>query len=139
MAPLTKSDICTNITILHSYLNALTFFERLLYCLNARVYKMRSQFRNVKLSSTEQQKIKEARDRLLLKARNSPLFMKIDTHDSTSSGTTDTGNIARKFFSSSSRDNVLDLIEGDGEDTIINKSKFKDLLQRFSIILRILN
>ena len=137
--PLTKTEVCSNITVLHSYLNALSFFERLLYSLNAGIFKMSSTSNNVKLTKTERQKIDEARVRVIEKARHSPLFMKIDTHDSTSSGTTDTGNIARKFFSSSSRDNVLDLIEGDGEDTIINKSKFKDLLQRFSIILRILS
>ena len=138
--PLTKTNVCSVVTILHSYLNALTFFQRLLYALNAGVYKMSSQFDKAKFTSQEQQDLKSSRERLVAKARGFPLYMKLDTHDSsTSSGTSDTGNLARKFFSSSSRKDVLDLIEGAGEVATENRSKIKDLLQRFSIILRILS
>ena len=140
MPPLTKADVCSNITVLHSYLNALTFFERLLYALNSGVRKMSSQFQNIKFTPNEIQALKDAKRRLQTKARNSPLFIKIDTHDSSSNtGTSDTGNLARKFFSYSARKAVLDLIEDTEEDTIENKAKVQDLLQRFSIILRVLS
>ena len=140
MPPLTKNDICGNITVLHSYLNSLSFFEKILYCINAGVLKMSSQFKPIKLSAKETKKINEAKERLKSRAKRSPLFVRIDTHDSlSSSGTSDTGNIARKFFSQAARNAVLNLIEGEGEDDIANRSKIKDLLQRFSIILRILS
>ena len=140
MPPLTKNDICGNITVLHSYLNCLSFFEKIFYCLNAGVLKMSSQFKPLKFSAKENQKVNEAKERLKSKAKRSPLFVRIDTHDSlSSSGTSDTGNIARKFFSQAARNDVVNLIEGTGEDDIANKTKIKDLLQRFSIILRILS
>ena len=101
---------------------------------------MSSQFDKLKFTNQEKEDLKSARERLVAKARGAPLYIKLDTHDSTtSSGTSDTGNIARKFFSSSSRKNVLDLIEGSGEDSARNRCKIKDLLQRYSIILRILS
>ena len=140
MPPLTKADVCSNITVLHSYLNALTFFERILYNLNANVFRMNSQFSKVTLTPNEKNDITRAKERLIARGRESPLFMKIDTHDaSSSSGTSDTGNMARKFFSASSRNDVLDLIEGTGEELQRNKAKVNDLLQRFSIVLRILS
>ena len=138
--PITKADVCSNITVLHSYLNALTFFERIFYALNAGVLKMSSQFNNIKLTPEERLNLNKARERLAAKARTSPLFIKIDTHNSTSSaGTSDTGNLARKFFSDSARNDVVDLIEGTGEDPNNNKEKVRDLLQRFSIVLRVLS
>ena len=61
--------------------------------------KMSSQFNPIKFSAKETQKVNEAKERLKSKAKSSPLFVRIDTHDSlSSSGTSDTGNIARKFL-----------------------------------------
>ena len=41
MAPLTKTDICSNMIVLHSYLNYLTFFQRLFYILICDFFSFR--------------------------------------------------------------------------------------------------
>ena len=52
-------------------------------------------------------------------------------------GSSDTGNVARKWFSYSEREHVLNLIEGpDEEDVRRNRKSYGDILKRFSIILR---
>ena len=140
MKPISKADVCSNITVLHSYLNALSFFERLLYCLNAGVYKMNSTFKTVRNSKEEAIKISEAKKRLQLKARSAPLFTQLDTpsHCGTG-GTSDSGNVARMFFSFDKRNAVIDLVEGNSQMSNDHRSKVKDLIQRFSIILRVLS
>ena len=140
MKPITKADVCSNITVLHSYLNALSFFERLMYCLNAGVLKMSSTFRNVRYSKDENKRISDAKQRLQLRARSAPLFTQLDTPSSGgTAGTSDTGNVARMFFSQDKRNEVIELVEGNSEMSNDHRSKVKDLLQRFSIILRVLS
>ena len=110
-------------TVMHSYLNALSFFERILYSINVKVLKMNSQYRPIKFTTEEKQILKDAKVITITKAKNSPLYVRIDTHDSRCSGTSNTGNSARKFFSQSARNDVVDLIEGTHQDDISNKDK----------------
>ena len=93
---------------------------------------MSSQFQNQKFTPKEIQALNDAKRRLQTKARQSPLFVKIDTHDSSStSGTSDTGNLARKFFSYSDRNAVLDLIESTVEVTWQTKQKLETFCNGF--------
>lgn len=138
--PLTKADVCTNITILHSYLNSLTFFERIIYCLNAKVYKMSGTFEKLRFSSTEKRKLSQAKGSVQEKAKKNKLFMKLDMPDSTGhGGSSDTGNVAKRFFSDERRNAVLELIDITCHEDDMNKKKIADMLQRFSVILRIIS
>ena len=138
--PITKADVCSNITVLHSYLNSLSFFERIFYCLNSGVLKMTSKFKNVRYSKEETKRISEAKKRLQLKARSAPLFTQLDTPSSGgTAGTSDSGNVARMFFSYEKRNEVCALLEENANISNDHRSMIKDLIQRFSIILRVLS
>ena len=101
---------------------------------------MNSTFKTVRNSKEEAIKISEAKKRLQLKARSAPLFTQLDTpsHGGTG-GTSDSGNVARMFFSFDKRNAVIDLVEGNSQMSNDHRSKVKDLIQRFSIILRVLS
>ena len=76
-----------------------------------------------------------------MKAKEGALFTRIDMPDAAGhGGNSDTGNIARKWFSKDDRSAVLKLIEDEDEESLQEKrKKYGDLLQRFSVILRILS
>lgn len=62
--------------------------------------------------------------------------MRLDVADSSGhGGNSNTGNNARAFFSDEKRDHVVDLLPGSQEE----KEKFRELLERFSLILRIVS
>ena len=139
--PISTTDVCSNITILHSYLNALKFFEQLLYCINSGVKKMKTRFNDTQLTATDRYDLKCAKKRVQEKSQCGGLYMKIDMADAAGhSGTTDTGNIARKWFSYDRRLAVLDLIENSDKGDVQNtKEMYGDLLHRFSVILRVVS
>ena len=141
MKPITRYEMFSNITVLHSYLNSLSFFQRILYCINSGVLKMGSRFTKIKCTRTERELLAKAKKRIQEKAKHGPLSMKFDMPDASGhGGTSDTGNVARKFFSIERRNDVLDLIEPKDEPNLAeDKRKYCDLLQRFSIILRIVS
>ena len=134
--PLTNFDVCQNITVLHAYLNSLDFFQRIIFCLNSNVLKMNTNFCRVRLTPEEKKRFDEAKSRTQQKAMNVGPYLKLDLPSSTSgsSGTTNTGNVARTFFSAEKRQDVVDLL-----DDPTNKLMLADLLQKFSVILRILS
>ena len=134
--PLTNFDVCQNITVLHSYLNALDFVQKIIFCLNADVLKMNSNFCRVRFTPDEKKRFEDAKSRTQQKAMEMGPYLKLDLPSSTSgsSGTTNTGNVARTFFSAEKRQDIVDLL-----DDPTNKLMLADLLQKFSVILRILS
>ena len=139
--PITKTDICGNIAVLHSYLNSLTFFEQILYSLNSGVLKMKNRFNPKIISKQEKEQLSKAKTQVQKNAKEGELFTRIDMPDAAGhGGNSDTGNIARKWFSKDDRSAVLKLIEDEDEESLQEKrKKYGDLLQRFSVILRILS
>ena len=103
---------------------------------------MSTRFNRVRLTRAEKKCFDEAKVKMQERAMNYEPFIKLDMPSSSSGfgGTSDTGNVARSFFSSDKRIDIVNLIdETSSLDAAVNKVKVANLLQRFSIILRILS
>ena len=131
--PQTTQDVTKNIPITHAYLRSLSYFEVLIYRINANVKVMG---KGKRLSVEDREKVKQAKEIFRKEAACGPLHMRLDQPDSSGhGGNSDTGQMSRTFFSSEKRDNVIDLIHGSEEE----KQSARQLHKNFSIILRVIS
>ena len=129
--PITSEEIVEDFSVLHAYLRMLAFILTLIYRLNAGVriwgagkHRSTDQAKRIQLAeATFKGQIKEK------------LHMKIDTPNQDSGGTSDTGNVAKRFFSSESRPIILELVKGTNEE----KAALETLLTNISVILRVMS
>lgn len=129
----TTLDVCKNIPIVHAYLRSLSYFEDLIYRINANVRKMG---RGSRYSEAQKNRLSEAKQLVRSCARNGPLHLRLDCPDSYGyGGSSDTGVMARSFFEQKNRAHVVNLVRG----TQAEKEGLRKLHENFSVILRVLS
>ena len=110
--PLTTQDITKNIPITHAYLRSLAYFETLIFHINADVKIMG---RGKRLTLEQQNRLKAAKEKFRRDATKGPLHLRLDQPDPHGhGGNSDTGQMARAFFSQENTDEVLNLVSGSG-------------------------
>jgi hypothetical protein len=128
--PLTTQDIAQNFPILHSTLRCLSFFEQVAYRLNANVQIMG---RGKRLTVYQKDKISTAKQDFISQAKTE-LKIIFDSPRS-DGGSSDDGNTAKRFFAAENRAAVINLFKG----TVHEKAVLQQLIQNFSIILRVIS
>ena len=86
-----------------------------------------------RLTQYQKEKITEAKKELIEKAKTNCKLL-LDS-PKTTGGSSDDGNTARRFFAAENRELVLSLFKG----TVHEKAVISKLLQKFSIILRLIS
>ena len=128
--PLTSQDVAQNFPILHAKLRSLSFFEQIAYRLNSNVPIMG---RGKRMNTYQKEKIAVAKKEFINEARkNCQIILDSPRCDG---GSSDDGNTARRFFSSENREAVVHLFKG----TVHEKAVIRELLQNFSVILRVIS
>ena len=111
--PLTIQDVTKNIPITHAYLRSLSYFETLIYQINADV---RIMGKGKRLSTDQRDRLTAAKEKFRKDATHGPLHLRLDQPDSHGhGGNSDTGPMARAFFSQEKSTDVLDLVNGTGK------------------------
>ena len=127
--PMTTLDIVKYFPITHSYIRSLSFFENLIYRINANCRQMG---RGKPLGSKKQD-ISDAKDKFRKDAKEK-LSMKLDCPDPVGAGgNTDTAESGRRFFHEKNVDAVIALFTNGTEK---EKSTLRVLHRNFSVILR---
>ncbi len=126
-------EILHNFPITHSYIRVLSHFENLIYRVNGNVRKMG---KGQRLSDLEKKRVLDAKNLFRERAQKGPLHLKIDCPDSCGAGgSTDTAELARKFFRVENIVHILDLVEGRRQE----KESIRVLHRQFSVILRVVS
>jgi hypothetical protein len=131
--PLTTSTILENFPVMHSYIRTLSWFEIVVYCVNANVRKigLRTCFLPGK-----KKRIDEAKKVFQCEANKGPLNMRLDCPEPHGSGgSTDTAETARRFFKAENCQHVANLVKGTTEERDVLSTLHKNI----GVVLRVVN
>jgi len=135
--PITKRDMCQDFSPLHAYLRHFTFLLNLIYRLISGIHKWGGTgTRNEKWTDEEIAHYKAVRTKFKQDVREY-LVMIIDSPKD-GSGTSDTGENIKRFFTKKSRDLIMEFCI---PDTVSDdqKTSLYNVLQKAGVILRIIN
>ena len=123
-----QSNLQAEIAVLHAWLRSQGLFLNLIYRTNSGVKQWRKTI--TKKMENDIKKVKK----VFQEAAERTMNLQID-QPGTRGGNTNTGTVAKEFFSAKNRNKVVDLFHGSAEET----EGFRQLLQNFNVILRLLS
>ena len=123
-----QSNLQAEIAVLHAWLRSQGLFLNLIYRTNSGVKQWRKTITKPMDNALKQVK------KVFQEAAERTMNLQID-QPGTRGGNTNTGTVAKEFFSAKNRNKVVDLFHGSAEET----EGFRQLLQNFNVILRLLS
>ena len=123
-----QSNLQAEIAVLHAWLRSQGLFLNLVYRTNSGVKQWRKT-----ITKPMEQNLKHAK-KVFQEGAERTMNLQID-QPGTRGGNTNTGTVAKEFFSAKNRNKVMDLFHGSVEE----KEGFRQLLQNFNVILRLLS
>ena len=129
--PMVTTEILKQFPITHAYINLLRYFCMLIYRTNSGLSGPTLPM-GKHLTKKQWDDFKKAKNEFREKAKQS-LGLKVD--QPTIGGSTNTGNVARRFFESRNRQKIIDLFNG----TESEKKALGELHRRFSVILKLIS